>query len=361
MKVTLILCISCLTLLTTCHVGRFFVYNFANINDYKKFQNTEIKKGAEIFNFETTDNKLLLAKELNSELVDTKTVAFVVIQDDTIKYQWYDEKYDESSIVTSFSMSKSYVSALIGIALAEGSIKNLEEPITNYIDLFKNEGFEKITIQHLLDMRTGIDYNESYYNPFGNVAAGYYGRNLDRHIANLKIKSDPGQEFEYISIATQLLGNIVESATGKSVSQYMEEKIWSQIGMEHSASWSLDKKSGREKAFCCINARTLDFAKFARLYLNEGIYNSKQIIPKSWIKQSVEFTKDSEDEFYQNQWWLFGNSDSKQSEKVDFCAQGHLGQYMYMNPIKKTIILRFGKQYGGQSWTKLFRKINRNL
>lgn len=358
-------------LFPACHVGRFFIYNFANITDYKKFPSRTISRGDTPFHFIESNDTSNLAISLKGEygsmtsfeetLETNKTVAFLVIQNDTLKYQWYAPKFDESDIVTSFSMSKSFISALIGIALEEGHIQSLDEPITNYIKLFKNEGFDKITIQHLLDMRTGIDYNENYYNPFGNVATGYYGRNLDRHIRHLKIKSNPGEKFEYISIATQLLGNILKAATGNTVGDYMEEKVWTQIGAIEDATWSLDRKNGREKSFCCINAVAKDFAKFGRLYLNNGNWNGRQLIPETWIKSSVTIHERTKNNTYQNQWWLLGPSNINIPNKVNYAAQGHLGQIIHINPVNQTIIVRFGKDWGRIRWTALMNEISKSL
>lgn len=356
----------------SCHVGRYVIYNFANISDYKKFSSREIDAAEKKFEFyrhiqpevlenEHTQDRFKTIKGLEMLLEHNKSVAFMVIHKDTIKYEWYAKNWSNEDIVTSFSMSKSMISALIGIALDEGHIKNLDDPITNYIKTFKNEGFDKITVQHLLDMRTGIDYNESYYNPFGNVAIGYYGRNLDRHISKLKIKGPPGEEFEYISISTQLLGVIIENATGKTVSEYLEEKIWSKIGTEFDASWSVDRKKGREKSFCCINAHVEDFAKFATLYLKKGNWRGEQIIPKEWVEKSIQIQPDTEDNFYQNQWWLFGPSDPKQPNLVTYAAQGHLGQVMAVDPVNEVIILRFGKQWGQASWLNIIREISKSF
>lgn len=360
-------------LFTSCHVGRFFVYNFANIKDYKKFPKREIDKAQQTFQFIekidtariskviTHSNKYTSLNHFEKTLDENKTVAFLVFKSDTLLYEWYGNNYSEDDIVTSFSVSKSFISALIGIALHEGNIKSLDEPITNYIKLFKKPGFEKITIQHLLNMETGIDYNESYYNPFGNVAVGYYGRNLDRHISNLKIKEESGQKFDYVSIGTQLLGNILEAATGKSVSAYMEEKIWTKIGTSHPASWSMDRKKGREKSFCCINAVAIDFAKFGRLYMNEGNWEGNQVVPKEWVHQSTQIQDGNYGKPYQNQWWLFGPSDKSQPNKVIFAAQGHLGQLIAIDPVKKIMVLRFGKGWGKVSWAQIMKSISRHI
>ncbi len=296
------------------------------------------------------------------ELMDkNNTVALMVIQNDTIKYQWYSGKHDASSQFTSFSMAKSWISALIGIAIEEGHIKSINEPITNYIKSFKNPGFEEITIEHVLNMRTGIDYVENYYSPFGNVAVGYYGRNLDKHLSKIKIKGPPDQEFEYISIGTQILGVILEEATGKTVTEYCQEKIWEPLGMEYDASWSLDRKNGREKSFCCLNARTTDYAKFGRLYLNMGNWEGTQVIPEEWVRASVIKTMHSKDSEYGYQWWHEGPMTYNNPGIVNYMAQGHLGQYLYMCPEKNTIIIRLGKNRGNMRWRSFFMNICRRI
>ncbi len=356
--------------LMSCHVGRYFIYNFANITDYKKFRNVEIAASAKPFEFSYGQSEINIQasqnissqRDLDDLNADNKSVAFLIIRGDSIYYEWYDEKLDSSSMLTSFSMAKSYVSALIGIAINEGYIESVHDPITKYIDNFKNDGFEAITIEHLLNMRTGIDYEENYYSPFGNVAIGYYGRNLDRHISKLKVKEKPNVRMEYISIATQLLGVIIEESTGQSLSAYCEEKLWKKIGTTYGASWSLDRKGGREKAFCCLNARARDYAKFGRLYLNNGVWDGEQVVPKAWVEKSTNVDENYKDA-YAYQWWLNPIYDKSNSliSKTDFYMQGHLGQFVYMVPDKDLIFVRLGENYGNVSWVSLFMRLSRNI
>ena len=354
-------------LLTSCHVGRFFIYNFANIHDYKKFKNTEIDGSVEPFKFHHGNGQIEIGapkydlkgkSDLDAFNAEHKSVAFLIIQNDSIQYEWYANKYDTSTILTSFSMAKSYISALVGIAVQEGHIKSIEDPITDYIKGFKNDGFEKITIEHVLNMRTGIDYVENYYSPFGNVAIGYYGRDLERHLSKLKIKEEPDKKFDYISIATQILGKVVENATGKSISEYCEEKLWKKIGTEYDASWSLDKKGGLEKAFCCLNARATDYAKFGRLYLNGGKWGEEQVVPAEWVEKSTKKTEKSKDSWYAYQWWHMPEEENgKLKRDVDFYMQGHLGQYVYMEPEKNLIVVRLGKNRDKVYWDGLLKEL----
>jgi CubicO group peptidase (beta-lactamase class C family) len=347
--------------LSSCKVGRYFVYNFADIKDYKKFPSRTISQPEKAFTFHVAGEPKkpqtigFKNKEIPFEqfLDKTKTVAFLVIQRDTIKYETYLQRYDETSVVPSFSMAKSVISILIGIALEEGYIQSLMEPITNYIPELIPNGFEKVRIEHLLQMTSGLKFNEGYANPFGDVATFYYGTNLRKAITKMKLKHAPGTKFEYQSGNTQLLGLVLERALGgKTISAYLEEKIWRPLGMEFSATWSVDrKKESLEKAFCCLNARARDYAKIGRLYLKHGDWNGQRIVSPEWVSQSTKIdTSHGSAWYYQYQWWL-------PTQKGDFTARGILGQYIYVNPEKELIIVRLGKAQGGVQWMSILPEL----
>lgn len=347
-----------LIVLSSCKLGRFVVYNFADIKDYKKFPSRPLTSNGTKFNFHSTPNgkypKTLKFGDksvaFDKLLEDNKTVAFLIIKNDTIQYEKYFNGYNQESIIPSFSMAKSITSILIGCAIDDGHIKSIEEPIINYIPELKKNGFDKVTIKHLLQMTSALKFSESYINPFGEAASFYYGNNLKREIYKLKLKGTPGEKTEYVSGNTQLLGLVLERALkGKNITDYFQEKLWTPLEMEYDASWSIDKKEeGIEKTFCCINARARDFAKIGRLYLNKGNWNGKQIVSKKWVAEStkVDSTEGSVAE-YQYQWWL-------PSKDGDFMAEGILGQFIYVNPSKNIVILRMGKNYGKVNWSDLF-------
>jgi CubicO group peptidase (beta-lactamase class C family) len=349
-------------LMTACQLGRFVFYNFADINDYKKFSSRPLYSDTLKFNFYTTEKgkfpKTLTDKKqkevpFDKYLEDNKTVAFLIIKNDTIQYEKYFRGYDKERIVPSFSMAKSVTSILIGCAIDEGLIKSVDEPITNYIPELKINGFEKVTIKHLLQMTSGIKFNESYVNPFGDAASFYYGLNLRKQIKKMKLKSEPGKKFEYASGNSELLGLVLERALkGKTITQYLQDKLWTPLGMEYDASWSIDrKKNGLEKTFCCINARARDFAKIGRLYKNKGNWNGKQIVSKKWVEESTKAEiKDGSVRDYQYQWWI-------PSPNGDFIAEGILGQFVYVNPSKNLIIVRLGKNEGQAGWWTIFYSI----
>lgn len=379
----------------SCYIGRFFIYNMADVRDYKKFPKTELHHAEQPFYFTdgTRDNSLKLPKTITGKhksysfeegLKKTGTVAFLVIRNDSILYQWYRPHKDRSSITTTFSMSKSFISALIGIAIDEGYIKSTEEPITTYLDFLDKKEFANVTIQHVLDMRSGIKFGEKYFNPFGDIAKYYYGLHLKKYMKHLKMEAEPGKKFKYSSLNTQLLGLILEKATGRPLTTYLQEKIWTPLGMEFDASWSVDsKKDKTEKAFCCINGRAIDYAKLGRLYINRGKWNGKQLISEKWIEEAYTFKEPKNNFVYSNHWWhtrefspAADSSKLKQPYQLlkskgplkgfiaqpsgDFFAQGLFGQYMYMFPEKDIIIVRVSKREGRQiAWPSLFRDIAR--
>ena len=385
-------------LFSGCHVGRFFKWNFADTRDQYKFKSAEVAAAATPFQFiaptaDTSQLRYPRSLTLNGtrwnfeELLEAdKTAAFLIIHKDTLVYEKYFGKYSQSTPHTSFSVAKSFVSALVGIAIAEGKIEGVDEPITNYIN-FKHPGFEKVTIQHLLDMRSGIAYNESYVNPFSDVAKHYYGLNLDKFIYKLKMEYEPGTRFRYSSINTQLLAAIVEKATGRKIYDYLEEKIWQPLGMEYDATWNVDgKKTMTAKAFCCINARARDFAKFGRLYLNKGNWNGQQVVPESWVEASTTFDSTYTRFYYKNQWWHSAESEiltdstsliepyhiyertAESGETTKYVtrpgeaywAQGILGQYIYVHPENEVIVVRLGHKNGkhtGGGWAQIAKFI----
>jgi CubicO group peptidase (beta-lactamase class C family) len=231
----------------------------------------------------------------------------------------------------------------------------LKKPIINYIPELKSKDLENVTIEHLLQMTSGIKFNESYVNPFGDAATFYYGTNLMGAIKRRKPEAAPGTEFSYSSGDTQLLGLVLQRALkDKPVTKYLQEKLWKPLGMEYDATWSLDRKDGLEKTFCCINARARDFSKLGRLYLNKGNWNGRQIVSEKWVEESTKAdTGQGGAGHYKYQWWLSEPGGA-------FTAKGILGQFIYVNPQKNLIIVRLGKNYGNVNWDSMFASLSEN-
>ncbi|ERJ60673.1 serine hydrolase domain-containing protein [Sphingobacterium paucimobilis] len=348
------------SLLSACKYGRFVWYNFADLNDYKIFPTRELKASDDPFVFYHADvetkptGTTYKDKELSFEnfLKETKSVAFLIIRNDSILYERYLDKYEEASIVPSFSMAKSVTSMLVGCAIQDGLIGSVQDPVSRYLPEMAKSGFDKVKIAHVLQMTSGIKFNEGYYNPFGEVASFYYGTDLRKDTQKLKLEAEPGKDFVYASGNTQLLGLILERVlNGKTITEYLDEKIWKPIGMEYDASWSIDRKDdGIEKTFCCLNARARDFAKLGRLYLHKGNWEGQQLVPAEWVEEStkVDSTEGSYKR-YQYQWWL-------PTENGDFAAQGILGQYIYVNPDKNLVMVRLGHKVNA-NWFRQFVRL----
>ena len=365
----------CCLFLSSCKIARFAFYQKSNITDHKIFPDRKINASTEKFEFHIAEESITIdsvtltinAKSKNQTrkfrkafedyLMENNTVAFLIIRNDTILYEKYFDDYNESSIVNSFSMAKSFVSALVGCAIEDGLIQSIHQPVTDYLPELKENGFDKITIDDLLDMRSGIKFSENYLNPFGEVASFYYGTNLRKQISRLKLEVEPGTVTNYRSVDTQLLGLIIERALkNKSLSSYLEEKIWMPLGMEYDASWSIDrKKNGLEKAYCCLNARARDFAKFGRLYLKNGNWNGNQIVSQDWVQESTKIDQSKgEDWYYNNQWWIY--------EDGVYAAEGHLGQFISIHPESNMIFIRLGSKWGAtSSWTTLFKSLEKKI
>ncbi len=215
---------------------------------------------------------------------------FPFIRNDSILFERYYRGYDRKRVSTIFSVSKSITSLLVGLAVDDGSISSVRDPITRYIPELKgrDQKFEQLTLENLLNMRTGLKFKESYLNPFGQMARHYYGGNQLGKIKKLKFESEPGIKFEYQSVSTALLGIAVEKSTGMQLAKYLEEKIWIPLGMEYGASWSLDDSKHRvAKAYGGLNTTALDLAKIGRLYLRHGNWEGKQIVSEDWVDKST--------------------------------------------------------------------------
>jgi CubicO group peptidase (beta-lactamase class C family) len=350
--------------LTSCLPARFAWYNFANITDHRIFPSRPLTPSSRPWHFDEASKYTapktitLKGKEFPFEqmLKDSKTVAFMIIRNDSIVYQNYLNGYKKTDIVASFSMAKSVTATLVGISLKEGILGNVDDPVTKYIPTLKPAGFDKVTLKHLLQMTSGLKYTESYISPFSDAAAQYYGRRLERHILKSKLKHAPGETFEYTSGTTQLLGYVLHKALASrqlTVTDYLQQKIWEPAGMVYSASWSIDKQeSGLEKTFCCINAVAEDFARIGRLYLHKGYRDDVSIVPESWVAASTAVdTSEASAWFYQYQWWIGSKMEG------DFLMNGHLGQYVYVHPGKNLIIVRLGKKEGGIPWQRLMQTL----
>jgi CubicO group peptidase (beta-lactamase class C family) len=363
------------------YLTRTIFWGESDYRDHEKFPARTIHNGPSVSRFDKlpADNRYAsqieaIERDTNNgesleEYLDASgTTAFLVIHDDRLLYERYFDGCDESSIHTSFSMAKSFASALVGIAIDEGHINSVNEPITNYIPelLEKDERFESITIRHLLTMSSGIKYEEGGDLPWSEEADDtktYYATDLRKlALENSRIEGEPGEYFEYNNYNPLLIGMILERATGMSVSRYLQQKLWKPIGMEADGSWSLDSTStGFEKMESGVNARARDFGRFGMLFAKEGKWEGEQLISRGWVEESTSAdTSTDPSQDYQYFWWV----NTPEGETYHFSARGNYGQYIYVAPEKDLVIVRLGKEEGEQGydyWIYLFEELATKL
>lgn len=356
--------IGMMLIVSSCTFVRFFVWNYADINDNHKFQNVPVHKGNTTFSFYSASKNLIITPVSDKYktvfedfLKDNKTLAFLIIRNDSLVYENYFDGYNALEPIPSFSISKSVVSALTGIAIAEGKIKDTKQVVTDFLPWMTSPGFDKVRIEDLLNMRSGIDLEETYNSPFFAMPKYYYGRHLVRYLKHLKISSPPDHHYKYESVNTLLLGLILEKATGMPLNQYLEEKLWKPMGMESIASWSIDSKKWKTiKSFCCLNVIARDYARFGRLYLQKGAWEGKQLVPESWVEKSMSVINDSKEGqgySYTYCWRI--------TPKGAIFAKGILGQYIYVLPKKNVVMVRLGRDTGNINWAALFEKMEDQL
>jgi CubicO group peptidase (beta-lactamase class C family) len=289
----------------------------------------------------------------------TGTLGFVVLDDDLLVYERYFGGADRQTRQTSFSVAKSFVSTLIGIAIDEGLIGNVTDPVTEYLPELseRDPRFERITLRDLLTMSSGLRYEEqSLPLPWGDDVDTYYGTDLrDLGLSATQIVRPPRQEWLYNNYNPLLLGLVLERATGTSVSDYMATKLWQPLGAEADATWSLDSEgSGFEKMESGLNATPVDYARFGELFLLAGEWNGQRIVSEDWVREATaaDVTTDPAGH-YQYFWWI----DTQRPDR--FYALGNFGQYIYVAPDAGAVIVRNGRDWGAENdtWLSVFREV----
>jgi len=337
--------------------GRFYIYKgIANtylvgkigpgIYDLDVFPYSTIKapKDKSVVTYSSNFNTYKLSKADRKYLENLGTTAFLVYKGNTLVYEEYWGEHTEKTVSNSFSVAKTVVSMLVGIAVEEGDIKSLDDPVYYYLKEFKTKGKNKITVRDLLTMSSGLDWTESGKNPLSDNAESYYGENLKRLVMGQKSISKPGKVFKYQSGNSQLLGFIIEKATGKDLSKYAEEKLWGKLGMEHDSYWSLDKKDGDEKAFCCLYSVARDYGRIGQLFVNKGKSGEEQVIPNWYFKEMNTLADLSTEDGIPNyryglHTWYYNEGDNE----VNYC-RGVSGQYIISQPKEDLMIIRLGNK-----------------
>ena len=331
------------------------VENFRNMQ--KLFPSKPILAATEPYHFQENQIPLNISYSFLGEvhqmwkfLERISTTGLLIIKDDVIVCEKYFLGESKTSKHTSWSVAKSFISALIGIAINEGCIDSVNDPITKYVPELENSAYNNVPIKHILQMSSGVKFNEDYDDKNADInklldQLYLYALPIERVILNFPSQRSSGESLEYISINTQILSLLLKRVTGKDIASNVQEKIWQPMGAEKDAYWLTDLY-GNEVTFCGLNATLRDYAKFGLLYLHGGKFNGKQIIPESWVKESIKpdrpYLKPGETGEknaywgYQYHWWVPVGSQG------DYCANGAWGQYIYINPEKNLVIAKSG-------------------
>ena len=287
-------------------------------------------------------------RDLPAFLDRTETTGLVVVHRGAITHEEYRQGADETSPFTSWSMAKSVLSALIGIAVEEGHIESIRDPIGAYVPALAGSGYGDVPIEDALTMSSGVAFDEDYDNPMSDInmlfiRAMAMGVPVEETLAGLERVRAPGTYNDYVSSDSMALGLVLEAATGMAPSDYLASRLWGPMGAEADASWSIDR-GGQEFALCCLNATLRDWARFGRLYLERGARDARQIVPADWVAASVSpeaphlqpgENRASHWTFgYGYQWWI------PEDPQGDFLAIGVWGQYLYVDPAREVVIAK---------------------
>ena len=366
------------------YVYRVLAWRESDASDWQKFPSAPLDPAPVAHLFAVTLDPT--APQLLGELAGTgawdsfltthHTQAFIVVHDGQVVYEGYFNGTRRDSVVTSFSVAKSVTSALVGIAINEGHIRSVDDPVTDYLPELadRDPRFRQITIRHLLRMASGLEYQA--FRPFllngDDPLTTYYPDQRQISLENTRIAEPPGQRFRYNKYHPQLLGMILERTTGMRVTHYLQARLWDVLGMEYGGSWSTDsRQSDFEKMETGLNARAIDFARFGVLFLQGGVWDGGQVIASAWVNQSTRpWSPEDEAAYYPSSfspfshlpgrayygflWWGLARPDGTYA----FAAEGDKGQFIYVSPAHKLVIVRFGTQYGlpSRTWVELFTR-----
>ena len=312
----------------------------AYLEDYKEFDNQPLDIGTpQPWPNHKDYNTVSATEKLTNTNQELGTIAYVIIKNDSIWFEDYYEDFNETSKSNSFSMAKSYVTALLGKAIMQGHIKSLDQPICDFIPEFCDGQAAKVTVGDLSSMSSGSNWDERYYSPFSITTRAYFDDDLEKVAESVKIVNEPGQAFKYASGDTQLLAIVLEKATGKKLYDYLTEELWKPLNCENQALWQVDSKDhDLVKAYCCIASNAKDFARLGKLYKDHGKWNGKQVLDSSFIAKCItpRFPESPE---YGYGWWM-----KDLGSKHFFMMRGHLGQYVLVEPNDNIIIVRLGHQ-----------------
>lgn len=279
--------------------------------------------------------------DIDQYMAKQRNAGLIIVQDGKIRFERYAMGYSKEGRWTSFSVAKSFASTLVGAAVKDGYIKSLDDKVSLYIPDLKGSAYDDVSIKQLLTMTSGVRWNEDYSDPKSDVAL-FAKQPVEKgvditvsYMRKLPREAPPGTKWDYKTGETNLIGVLVSSATGKTVSDYLSEKIWKPFGMEQDAIWMLGE-TGSEISGCCISASLRDYARFGQFILNGGVAGGNKVLPDDWLAAATtkQAPTGAPGRGYGYQWWT--NDDGS------FAAQGIFGQGIFIDPTRKLVIASNG-------------------
>ena len=282
-----------------------------------------------------------LSLDMDAYMKSQRNSGLIILQDGKVRFEKYALDYDAKGRWTSFSVAKSFTSTLVGAAVKDGHIKSLDDKVTVYIPDLKGSAYDDVSVRQLLTMTSGVAWNEDYTDPKSDVALFNTHKaepGVDvtvSYMRKLKREAPAGSKWVYKTGETNLIGVLVSSATKKTLSAYLSEKVWKPFGMEQEAIWMLGS-TGHEISGCCISATLRDYGRLGLFIAGGGVVNGKSIFPADWLSQATTKQADIEvpGKGYGFQWWTYDDR--------SFAAQGIFGQGIFIDPVRKLVIASNG-------------------
>lgn len=345
-------------------VARAIIWLDAGVDDRLRFESRPIAAGGDVLPLETVAppdgalDEVTLSDGSRTDLQDlleeTGTTSFIVLRDDQVWMESYPTGSGRDEPVTSFSVAKSILSTVVGLAIDRGDLSSLDDPVTDYVPelLERDERFARITLRHLMTMSSGLRYEEEGL-PWSDDAVTYYSPDLRRTALSAEIEEEPGTRWLYNNYNPLLMGLVLERATGRPLPDYVSEVLWGPLGAEADASWSIDSEaSGFAKMESGFNALPIDYARFGYLFAHDGRVGNLQVVPEEWVAEATAAdTTTDPAEHYQYWWWVDTDHPGR------FLARGNKGQFVYVDPATDVVVVRTGVDFGIDEWPEVLADV----
>ena len=267
----------------------------------------------------------------------------LIITNGAIRFEKYLLGNDETTRWMSMSVVKSMTASLIGAAIHDGDIRNIDDAIVEYLPRFRDTAYDGVTVRQVLQMASGVAWNETYTNPASDrrhmleAQIGQMPGKILELMAGLPRAAEPGTRWNYSTGETQIAGALVAAATGKNVADYLSEKLWSRLGMESDATWWLDSPEGLEIGGSGLSATLRDYARFGLFLLNDGIIDGERVLPEGWVHEAstAKYIDGEKVDYGYMLWPLHGRS---------YAAIGIFGQFVFVDPDRNLVVAMWSAQ-----------------